>query len=76
LWLGYNVRLFRRDNVELSTEIHSYIEPTEEALVARLSAREEYAILHDAYKGVWTSCAPSIDTLVSRPTSRTSPSHN
>lgn len=53
MWPGYNVRLFRRDSLELSTEIHSYIEPTEEALVAQLSAGEEYAILHDAYKGAW-----------------------
>jgi hypothetical protein len=36
---GYNVGLFRSDNVESSTEIHSYIEPTEEALSNPIDTR-------------------------------------
>jgi len=36
--------------VSLSAEIHSCIEASDEALVARLPARKEYAIVHDAYE--------------------------
>jgi len=53
LWPGYLIRLFKPDKVEITDEIHSYIEPKDGALVGRLQAKEKNAIEHYAYEGAW-----------------------